>query len=287
MPRLAEYDSKITFYAAVKRSERITPEDSPDEVRHIILEVEPSHLRFQVGQNIGVVVPGPHEFGNKEHFRLYSIAGLDEGRHGDTRTLSICVRRCFYIDDFNGERYPGVASNYLCDCRAGDLIALAGPFDSPFKLPDDPASNLIMVGLGTGIAPFRAFIRYIYDTVGGWKGKVRLFYGAKTGMELLYMNDRNNDLANYYDEKTFKAFEAVSPRPALDAPIDLQRTLKQNGDEIWLLMSQPNTYVYVAGLERVREMLDSAMMAIIGSQEKWERRKAEMSAGGRWAELIY
>ncbi|MBI4558800.1 MAG: hypothetical protein HY706_14555 [Candidatus Hydrogenedentes bacterium] len=287
MPRLAEYDSKITFYAAVKRSERITPEDSPDEVRHIILEVEPSHLRFQVGQNIGVVVPGPHEFGNKEHFRLYSIAGLDEGRHGDTRTLSICVRRCFYIDDFNGERYPGVASNYLCDCRAGDLIALAGPFDSPFKLPDDPASNLIMVGLGTGIAPFRAFIRYIYDTVGGWKGKVRLFYGAKTGMELLYMNDRNNDLANYYDEKTFKAFEAVSPSPALDAPIALDQPLEKNARELGRLIQDPKTYVYIAGHEKARDLMDRVMAKVLGSEDNWRRKKAEMTAGERWAEVIY
>ncbi|MBI3119749.1 MAG: hypothetical protein HYZ00_13730 [Candidatus Hydrogenedentes bacterium] len=277
----------VTFHGTVKESVRITPEDYTEEVRHIVLEVDHQDFAFTVGQSIGVIVPGPHEFGNEDHLRLYSIASTDGGENGSPSAISICVRRCFYIDEINGERYAGVASNYLCDLKSGAKVLLTGPFGSVFTLPEDPAANLIMIGMGTGIAPFRAFVRQIYDRLGGWQGRVRLFYGAKTGVELLYMNDLKNDLANYYDQETFKAFEAVSPRPALDAPIDLQRTLKQNGDEIWLLMSQPNTYVYVAGLERVREMLDSAMMAIIGSQEKWERRKAEMSAGGRWAELIY
>ncbi|MBI2435435.1 MAG: hypothetical protein HYV26_21485 [Candidatus Hydrogenedentes bacterium] len=277
----------VTFHGTVKESVRITPEDYTEEVRHIVLEVDHQDFAFTVGQSIGVIVPGPHEFGNEDHLRLYSIASTDGGENGSPSAISICVKRCFYIDEINGERYAGVASNYLCDLKNGAKVLLTGPFGSVFTLPEDPAANLIMIGMGTGIAPFRAFVRQIYDRLGGWQGRVRLFYGAKTGVELLYMNDLKNDLANYYDQETFKAFEAVSPRPALDAPIDLQRTLKQNGDEIWLLMSQPNTYVYVAGLERVREMLDSAMMAIIGSQEKWERRKAEMSAGGRWAELIY
>ena len=101
------------------------------------------------------------------------------------------------------------------------------------------------------------------------------------------MYDIKNDFTNYYDQETFKAFEAVSPRPAMDEPIALDRTLEENRAEVWGMILQPNTYVYVAGLEKVRDMLDKAFSKMAGSEEKWQRRKAELTAGKRWIELIY
>lgn len=287
MARLEEYDIANTFEGTVLESTRITPEDYPDEVRHIVLDVQKGGFHFDLGQSVGLLVPGPHEFGNKSHFRLYSIASTEQGERPGTSTISLCVRRCFYIDDVSGERVPGVASNYLCDLKPGDTIALSGPYGMAFSLPEDPTANILMIGLGTGIAPFRAFVKHIYEVAGGWKGKVRLFYGAKRGVELLYMNDQKNDLANYYDEETFKAFEAVSPRPYLNEPIDLERTLSENAAEVWEMLQNVNTYVYVAGLEPISEMLDSALSKMAGSAEKWQRLKKHLIACERWAELIY
>jgi ferredoxin--NADP+ reductase len=252
-----------------------------------VLEVDKGEFHFKLGQSVGLLIPGPHEFGNENHFRLYSVASTERGEKPGTSTISLCVKRCFYIDDVNGERYPGVASNYLCDLRPGDSITLTGPYGIAFSLPEDPSANILMIGLGTGIAPFRAFVKHIYDEVGEWNGKVRLFYGAKRGMELLYMNDQKNDLANYYDQDTFKAFEAVSPRPHLNEPIDLERTLSENASEVWEMLQDPNTYVYVAGLEQVSDMLDKALSKMAGSEEKWLRLKKHLIACDRWAELIY
>jgi sulfite reductase alpha subunit-like flavoprotein len=98
-----------------------------------------------------------------------------------------------------------------------------------------------MLGMGTGIAPFRTLIRQIYEKIGGWQGQIRLFYGAKSPLEMLYMNDENSDLANYFDQPTFKAFQAVSPRPALGAPVALGAALEQNAAEVWGMLQQPNT----------------------------------------------
>lgn len=287
MAQLAAYDRQTTFNATVKESVRLTPDQYKEEVRHIILELDGAAAQFHIGQSIGVSVPGPHAFGNEDHFRLYSIAGIGESESGHGKTVSLCVRRCFYVDDYSGERYPGVASNFMCDLKPGDTLALSGPYPGPFKLPNDRTANLLMVGMGTGIAPFRAFVRHIYSEVGGWQGQVRLFYGAKTGMELLYMNDIKNDLANYYDNETFKAFEAISPRPHFDAPVALDRTIEQNADDVWQLIQDPKTYIYVAGLSKVAELMDAAMAKIAGSEDAWRRRKAELRAGERWAELIY
>jgi ferredoxin--NADP+ reductase len=287
MARLQEFDISTAFEGKVLESTRITPEDYPEEVRHIVLEVEKGEFNFQLGQSVGLLVPGPHEYGNENHFRLYSIASSDKGEKPGTSTISLCVRRCFYIDEVNGERYPGVASNYLCDLQPGAQVKLTGPYGIAFNLPDDPSANILMIGMGTGIAPFRAFVKHIYDEVGEWKGKVRLFYGAKRGMELLYMNDQKNDLANYYDKDTFKAFEAVSPRPHLNEPVDFARTLSENASEVWEMLQDPNTYVYVAGLEQVSDMLDKALSKMANSEEKWLRLKKHLIACDRWAELIY
>jgi ferredoxin--NADP+ reductase len=285
--RLEDYDIDTRFAATVVSSERITPEESPEEVREIVLDVDRPDFSYQVGQSIGVLAPGSPEFGTEHHVRLYSVADLPEVGEGGRPRIQICVRRCFYIDEHSGEKYPGIASNYLCDLRAGDTITISGPYGLPFRVPEEPDTNLVLIGTGTGIAPFRAFVKHLYAREPAWEGRVWLFYGANSGLELLYMNDERDDFSQYYDRETFEAFRALSPRPSWGDPIAWDHTIARRGDELWKMMGQPNTYVYVAGLEKMVEELDRVFSALAGSPGKWERRKAELSAGGRWVELVY
>ncbi len=284
--RLKDYDTTRQMSASVVSSRRITPNDSDTELRHINLAVDRKDFSHQVGQSIGVLVPGPHEYGQKEYLRLYSIAGSSTSED-DKPVISLCVKRCFYIDDFNGQRYEGKASNYLCDLKEGAAVTLVGPYSLAFALPKEKDANLLMIGLGTGIAPFRAFVKHIYSEQGGWKGDVRLYHGALNGVELAYMNDQNADLKYYYDEETFKAFQAISPRAHADVPVDLAGAMAQNADEVWTQLQDPKTYVYVSGLTKIREQLDEALVKIIGSPVKYEQQKAKMIDEGRWAELIF
>lgn len=284
--KLTEYDISHPFSATVTKSERITS-DTTDEVRHINLRIHNEAFQFIEGQSVGVLAPGPHEFGNEHHMRLYSIASSRQGEDQNAAEISLCVRRCFYIDEISGERYPGVASNYLCDSSPGDIIKMTGPYGRHFMPPRDNTRNLLMIGIGTGIAPFRAFMKHIYEDRKEWKGQVRLFYGAKTGMDLLYFNDKNRDLSNYYDEQTFKAFEALSPRPHFDEPVDMDRTLIDNVGEAWTLIKDPRTHVYISGLSKLETSLDKVFTKAAGSQEAWEKTKNAIIADGRWATLLY
>lgn len=284
--KLSEYDTDRKYKAEVVSSERITDE-STAEVRHIVLRVTDPMFQFIEGQSIAALVPGPHAFGNDYHIRLYSIASSRFGEDDSGVEFSLCVRRCSYVDEVSGERYPGVASNYLCDLSAGGSIEIAGPFGRQFTTPRDSTCNLLMIGVGTGIAPFRAFVKHIYEERGGWKGQVRLFYGARTGMDMLYMNDQNGDIANYYDQDTFKAFEAVSPRPHFDEPADVERTLKDNGEEVWSMLQDPKTHVYVSGLSNLEDKLDAALGGLAGSDDVWLQAKARMVDEGRWSTLFY
>jgi ferredoxin--NADP+ reductase len=285
MTRLTDYNIERQYYAQVKQTERLTPLDH-EEIREILLEVQDADFECKVNQSFGVLVETKGEFGNSFHHRLYSVADIPEKVKGKTQ-IKMLVKRCVYVDDFSGEQYPGVGSNYLCNRKNGDEVKITGPFEIPFVVPEDKSSNLILVGMGTGIAPFRAFIKNIYNNVQDWHGKIRLFYGAKSGLELLYLNEKDGDLTQYYDEETFKAFHALSPRPHWSDPIALDDALEQQAEEILEMLGQANTYVYIAGYEKIRPKLESAFAKILGSKEKWELRKAELIVGKKWAEIIY
>lgn len=284
--RLEDYDTHQQFQATVVSSERITPEEAA-EVRELTLDLEKPGFDLQLGQSVGVLAPADEAFGHEHHFRLYSVADLPERGDGGLPRIRIAVRRCSYVDKYSGEEYPGVASNYLCDRVPGDTITMSGPYGLAFEVPEEMDANLILIGTGTGIAPFRAFVKHLHQDVPQWKGTITLFYGARSGLELLYMNDERDDFSQYYDSDTFQAFKALSPRPAWAAPIDWDGALSERSAELWALLGQPNTYVYVAGLEKMRGELDAAFAQIAGSEQKWARRKAELTAGGRWVELLY
>lgn len=284
---LAEYAREPDHRATVIATDRITPAESPDEVRELVLEVDREDLPYQVGQSIGVRAPGRADLGQAEHYRLYSVADLPTvGPDGKPR-IRICVRRCTFIDEFSGEEVRGVASNYLCDLRIGDRLTVTGPHGLPFEVPKNPYANLILIGTGTGIAPFRALVKYLYSEGSGFEGKVRLLYGARSGLELLYMNDERDDLVQYYDRETFEAFHALSPRPNWSDPIAWDDAIGARADELLEMLREPDTYVYVAGLEGVRDTLDRVFASLMGGADVWQRRKAELMAGGRWVELLY
>jgi len=284
---LEDYDTEQRFQAIVVQSERITPEASDVEVRELTLDIQQPDFELQLGQSVGVLSPGTKEFGQEYHFRLYSVADVPERGGSGLPRIKIAVRRVSYVDQYSGEEYPGVSSNYLCDLTAGDTVTMAGPYGLAFEVPEEMDANLILIGTGTGIAPFRAFVKHLHENVPQWKGTITLFHGARSGLELLYMNDERDDFSQYYDSDTFEAFKALSPRPKWTGNIDWEGALAQRGEKLWSLLGQPNTYVYVAGLEKMRGELDNAFSEIAGSEQKWARRRAELTAGGRWVELLY
>jgi ferredoxin--NADP+ reductase len=285
--RLEDFDTGTTYTARVLSSKRITPASSSEEVREIVLEVEREQFAYQPGQSIGVIVSGDHPQGHKHHFRLYSVADTSQATNGSHPRVTICVKRCNYIDEYSGERYEGISSNYLCDRREGDTITINGPFGIPFEVPQDRETDLLLIGMGTGIAPFRALIKHIYQDVKDYKGRVRLFYGAQSGLELLYMNEEKDDFSQYYDQETFEAFKALSPRPNWADPIAMDYALEERSEEILSMLESPHTRVYVAGRADILDTLDRVFSHMIGSSDQWARRKAELKAGGRWVELVY
>ena len=98
----------------------------------------------------------------------------------------------------------GIASNFLCDALPGDEVKLTGPMGKVMMLPEaTPASDLIMVATGTGIAPYRGFLRrlFVEETPYGavYKGLAWLFLGVANTDSLLYDDEWQTVLKEFSD----------------------------------------------------------------------------------------
>ncbi len=277
-----------TFPAKVLANKpRIKLADRAGEVRELIIEMERPDFHCEAGQSIGILTPLPADADEPFHLRWYSIADIPARDDRGNPNVTIMVRRIVTQDQMTGETIRGLSSNYLCDLAAGDRLEVTGPIGLAFPIPEDTTATLILIGAGTGIAPFRSFIKTLRRKHPDWSGLVRLFYGTRTGLDVLYMNDPNEDLQQYFDQETFDAFRALSPPPNWADPIAWDMAFSERGNELLELMDKPNTYIYVAGREPIRDHLDSLFGKLLGSANQWNLRKQALVAEKRWAELVY
>lgn len=111
------------------------------------------------------------DFLRKMPARAYSIAS-SLAAHEDEVHLTVGAVRY----NFRGRKKEGVASSFLADrVSIGEKVKVFVEKNEYFKLPNDPNADIIMVGPGTGIAPFRAFVEERAET--GAEGKNWLFFG--------------------------------------------------------------------------------------------------------------
>ena len=298
--RLEDYDTGETYQAKVISNTRITPPAPADDVREVVLEVSHADFDYQIGQSIGVIIPGPftHPSLNRaesyqvslqhgHHFRLYTVADTPEKQDNEHPRIKICVRRCDYVDDYSGETYPGIASNVICDLSPGDSLTINGPFGIPWQLPADTNTDLLLVGMGTGIAPFRALVKHLYEILGGWDGQVWVLNLARDSAELLYMNERLDAFTRYNEHDSFLASSAVSPRPHWDAPISLTDSLEQQSERLMTLLRGERGTVFIAGREDVIGVLEQVVLEHLDIDEDWGQMKTNLQNAGRWQELVY
>jgi ferredoxin--NADP+ reductase len=271
----------------IANKSRIKFPEPDNEIRELVIEIDQPGFQCAAGQSIGVLAPVPPDYYDVFHLRWYSIADIPAKDVHGRPNVTICVRRIVTQDPVTGQGLRGRCSNYLCDLQPGAKMQVTGPKGIAFPIPPDKRANLILIGTGTGIAPFRSFIKTLHRQHPDWEGVVRLFYGTRTGLDLLYQNDANADLQQYFDQETFDAFKALSPPPNWADPIAWDLAFSERGSELLDMMDQPNTYVYVAGREAIRDRLDKLFGQLVGSSNLWNLKKQELISAKRWAELIY
>nr|DAD22414.1 TPA_asm: hypothetical protein HUJ06_023877 [Nelumbo nucifera] len=169
---------------------KITGDDAPGETWHMVFSTE-GEVPYREGQSIGVIPDGVDKNGKPHKLRLYSIASSALGDFGDSKTVSLCVKRLVYTNE-QGEIVKGVCSNFLCDLKPGAEVKITGPVGKEMLMPKDPNATIIMLATGTGIAPFRSFLwKMFFEKHEDYKfnGLAWLFLGVPTSSSLLYKEE--------------------------------------------------------------------------------------------------
>jgi len=283
------YKPKDPFIGTVTENYSLVGEGAIGRVNHITFDLsagEPQ-LRYIEGQSIGIIPEGTDANGKPHKLRLYSIASTRHGDNMEGNTVSLCVRQLQYEKD--GETINGVCSTYLCDIEPGAKVKITGPVGKEMLLPADEEANVIMLATGTGIAPMRTYLRRMFEPSerekNGWhfRGKAWLFMGAPKTPNLLYDADFEHYQSEFPDN--FRYTKAISREQenAKGGRMYIQDRVLEHADEIFSMIENPKTHVYMCGLKGMEPGIDEAMTAAAAAKGlNWAELRPQLKKAERW-----
>lgn len=210
--------------------------------------VDHPSAKFRPGEFVGLLT--------KLQPRLYSVAS----------SLSVFPDQVHFIVDViryetHGRVRKGVCSSFLAE-RADDAPVPVYPSSAKhFHLPEDPNTPIVMIGPGTGIAPFRAYLQERQAI--GAKGKNWLFFGAQ------------RERCDYAYRDDFEKFKRDGVLTRLDCAwsrdqihkVYVQHRMLENAAEIWKWIDGEGAQFFVCGdAKRMAKDVDAALRNIIQTQ---------------------
>lgn len=212
--------------------------------------------------------------------RLYSIASSPSAHDGEVHLT--LARNVFNI---NGQHGVGLCSNFLCSLKEGDTIDFYIHKNRDFKLPEAD-KDIIMIGPGTGIAPFRSFVAERDAT--GATGRNWLFFGDRNfTTDFLYQTEWQQHMATGVLTKINLAWSRDTAKKYY-----VQDELKKEAYELtqWL---DHGAYVYICGnKDPMSGDVEEAMKDILCEQKNISRDEAtqfldRLSDQGRYVKDVY
>ena len=186
--------------------------------------------------------------------RLYSIAS-SLSDHSDEVHLTVAVVRY----DTHGRKRKGVCSSYLAE-RVGETIPCYFHPNKNFKLPEDSDKPIIMVGPGTGIAPFRAFIEE--RKVTGASGKNWLFFGDRSQKtDYLY----GDEWEEYKKNGVLNELDLAWSRDQSEK-VYVQHKMLERSSELWDWLDNGALFYVCGDASRMAKDVDQALRTIAQEQ---------------------
>ena len=214
--------------------------------------------------------------------RLYSLASSHGAREGEAHALAGVCRHM----DARGKMQSGLCSGYLAELSPGKTARVFVHENEHFRLPEEDDAAMIMIGPGTGVAPFRAFL------------EEREFRGAK-GRNWLFFGERNRR-EHFFYQTEFQQWRADGLLTRLDAAFSrdgpakvyVQHKMLARAEELWRWIGG-GASVYVCGDEkRMAKDVESALRKIAREQGGMSEDAAaafwvEMRDAGRYQRDVY
>lgn len=185
--------------------------------------------------------------------RLYSISSSPSA---NPEEVHVTVRAVRY--EAHGRERKGVASVHLAErVQPGDKVGVFVQQNTSFKLPENADAPIIMIGPGTGVAPFRSFIAEREET--GAQGKTWLFYGDQHfSTDFLYQVEWQR----WLKEGALSRMDVAFSRDT-DKKVYVQHRMQEKSAELYRWL-QDGAYVYVCGDEKkMAHDVHAALLSII------------------------
>jgi benzoyl-CoA 2,3-dioxygenase component A len=275
-PRINLFGRNDPAEARVTGNLKLTGANASADIHHIILDFGTTSFPVLEGQSIGIVIPGKDESGRPHKMRLFSIASPRDGERPNTNNVSLTVKRVL-TQNADGSEKKGLASNYVCDLKQGDIVKVAGPFGSTFLMPDDSEADVVMICTGTGSAPFRGFTERRRRSMPNAKGKLYLFFGARTPEELPYFGPLQKVPKSLLDQELVFSRLAEKPKEYV------QDRMKKRSADLAELLKRGTTHIYMCGLRGMEAGVEESFAAICREHKlDWTSIRAKMRDEGRF-----
>jgi sulfite reductase (NADPH) flavoprotein alpha-component len=214
--------------------------------------------------------------------RLYSISSSPHHEAGRLTLTVDCVRYQL------GKRARfGVASNFLRDrINPGEQVKVYVQEAHGFGLPDDPQKPVIMVGPGTGVAPFRAFLQDRAAT--GAPGRNWLFFGhQRMATDFFYADELNAMKKAGQLERLTLAWSRDGTEK-----IYVQDRMRETGAELWSWLEQGACFYICGDAKRMAKDVDRALVDIVAkhgtlTSEAAIAYVADLKKSGRYQADVY
>lgn len=256
-------NSKTIYEGEISANVNLSDIGSEVEIRHIEITTD-EIVAYQPGDSVSITLNADDKMvqeiktvSGKIAPRLYSISSSpdyhEEGIH-------ITVRVVNYQDE-NGVEQKGLCSNYLALLEEGTKIKFSIKPNLNFKLPAGD-KDIIMVGPGTGIAPFRSFLAQ--RAANEDSGKNWLFFGAQRFLsDFLYQAE----LQEFAEQEVLNKISLAFSRDQ-EEKIYVQHRMKEDAKELfqWL---ENGAYFYVCGdKENMAKDVETELLNIISTEGK-------------------
>eukprot|EP01082_Thalassiosira_pseudonana_P013497 g11617.t1 g11617 contig6:225555-227171(+) len=289
------YKNKAPFTGKVVSTKRIVGPQATGETCHIVIDHQ-GNFPYWEGQSWGVIPPGTREKDGKPHsVRLYSIASSRYGDDFTGNTGSLCVRRATYwcpelkADD---PAKKGICSNFLCDTTAGDEVMMTGPAGKVMLMPEeDPKTDYIMVATGTGIAPFRGFVRRLFfestPAAKAYQGQAWLFLGVANSDALLYDDEFQEAKSKFPDNFRLDYALSREQNNKKGGKMYIQDKVEEYADEVFNKLNN-GAHIYFCGLKGMMPGIQDMLAEVCKSKgldyDEWIK---ELKGKKQWHVEVY